>query len=319
MPPTEPPNADPDRCSKARCSRSTHRALPFPDAATTPWQQTLQSILNAANARATPRQCRAGARDRRSTAAGCAAARRSARRRRATWLDELNLDPRERVVAALGTRVIQEQQEELMAEAWEQAGEMAQVNQRLRQMQLSLAITSRLHARHVARIDDDDTLWRFASPAQSRLVHARGHGGHGAQMTMRAMLASSSTPQVVTSAAMRRLVAARAARSAAARRPRCASRACRPLRLRDDGTGDRRRCSALYGHAAMGDDLHAAADARAGELRCRDAPAAAAACRHDLLRARPTRRSQSMPPRPAFVVTAEPSRRAPASCWRARS
>ena len=35
-----------------------------------------------------------------------------------TWLDELNLDPRERVVAALGTRVIQEHQEDLMAEAW---------------------------------------------------------------------------------------------------------------------------------------------------------------------------------------------------------
>ena len=58
-----------------------------------------------------------------------------------TWLDELNLDPRERVVAALGTRVIQEHQEELMADAWDQAGEMAKVNQRLRQMQLSLAIT----------------------------------------------------------------------------------------------------------------------------------------------------------------------------------
>jgi hypothetical protein len=84
-----------------------------------------------------------------------------------TWLDELNLDPRERVVAALGTRVIQEHQEELMADAWDQAGEIANVNRRLRQMQLSLEVTTRLHARHVQRIADDDTLWRFASPAQS--------------------------------------------------------------------------------------------------------------------------------------------------------
>ena len=36
-----------------------------------------------------------------------------------TWLDELNLDPRHRAVAALGTKVVQTQQEQLMASAWE--------------------------------------------------------------------------------------------------------------------------------------------------------------------------------------------------------
>jgi hypothetical protein len=120
-----------------------------------------------------------------------------------SWLDELNLDPRERVVAALGTRVIQQQQEELMAIAWEQAGDIARANQRLKQMQLSLAITTRLHGRHVARINDDDTLWRFAAPAQSRLMLPAAPGATA--RTMRSMLAASSTPQVTMSAAMRRL------------------------------------------------------------------------------------------------------------------
>ncbi|MBN8510959.1 MAG: hypothetical protein J0L57_20400, partial [Burkholderiales bacterium] len=134
-----------------------------------PWQQTLQAIVNAANARAAGLdevpvvgppiygKWYAGRHE-----VATAGAR--------TWLDELNLDPRERVAAALGTHVVQRQQEELMAEAWQQAGELAQANQRLRQMQLSLAITGRLHARHVQRIDDDDALWRFAAPAQARLL-----------------------------------------------------------------------------------------------------------------------------------------------------
>ena len=40
------------------------------------------------------------------------------------WFDELNADPRHRVIAALGTRVVQEHQEALMASAWEQAAEL---------------------------------------------------------------------------------------------------------------------------------------------------------------------------------------------------
>lgn len=181
----------------------------FPDAPTQPWQETFQSILNAANAYAAaaagepvlgpPIYGRWIAQ--RHTVGAPAAL---------TWLDELNLDPRERVVAALGTRVIQDQQEDLMAEAWEQAGEMAQVNQRLRQMQLCLAITGRLHARHVQRMNDDDTLWRFASPAHGRLVMSAATAGAPAT-TMRSMLVSSSTPQVITSAAMRRLARPRGA------------------------------------------------------------------------------------------------------------
>ena len=60
--------------------------------------------------------------------------------RRANWLDELNLDPRWRSVAAFGTRVVQEHQEALMASAWEQAGELQRANQRMRQLQLSMAV-----------------------------------------------------------------------------------------------------------------------------------------------------------------------------------
>jgi len=55
----------------------------------------------------------------------------------ATWLRALNLDPRYRVMAALGTEVVQRYQNALMASAWEQAGELRKVNQVLARGQLA--------------------------------------------------------------------------------------------------------------------------------------------------------------------------------------
>jgi len=202
VPPTTPPAVIAPIMLEGALQPVKAPRAPFPEDATKPWQDKLQSIVNAANSRSTGADAEpvlgppiygrwyVGRHE-----VGTAPAR--------TWLDELNLDPRERVAAALGTRVIQEQQEDLMADAWEQAGEMAKANQRLRQMQLSLAITTRLHARHVERIDNDDALWRFAAPAQARLLMSAPAGA--VPTTMRSMLVSSSTPTVVTSAPMRRL------------------------------------------------------------------------------------------------------------------
>ena len=62
-------------------------------------------------------------------------------------------------------------QEALVAYAWQQAGEIDRANQRLRQLQLSLAVGTRLHAKQVQGMGaDDGALWRLAAPAQSRLV-----------------------------------------------------------------------------------------------------------------------------------------------------
>ena len=81
----------------------------------------------------------------------------------ANWFDELNLDPRWRTAAALGTQVVQEHQEALMASAWEQAAEIQPVNQRLRQLQLSMAVGESLHARHLIGLTrGDDAALRVA-------------------------------------------------------------------------------------------------------------------------------------------------------------
>ncbi|MFG3019433.1 hypothetical protein ACGFZQ_12950 [Streptomyces sp. NPDC048254] len=84
------------------------------------------------------------------------------------WLRELNLDVRLRTAAALGTRVVREQQEVLMASAWTQVGAIEQANQLLRQAQLArdnartrFAALSTLPAA---------TLVQLAGPALARIL-----------------------------------------------------------------------------------------------------------------------------------------------------
>src|SRR5262249_38654620 len=117
------------------------------------------------------------------------------------WLDELNLDPRWRAAAALGTDVIQAHQEALMASAWEQAAEIQQVNQRLRQLQLSMAAGRSLHARHLSRFSEEMTL-RFASPVFARV---RTMSPDAQLRTLTAAMMSSSLPVPATRSAMRRI------------------------------------------------------------------------------------------------------------------
>jgi hypothetical protein len=93
-----------------------------------------------------------------------------------------------------------------MAAAWEQAADLRQANQRMRQLQLSLAVGTSLHARHFARMSTEAIL-RVAAPAFGRVRSATGGDGLGPTLT--ATLASSALPVRATSSAMRRLGSAR--------------------------------------------------------------------------------------------------------------
>ena len=119
----------------------------------------------------------------------------------ANWFDQLNLDPRWRIAAALGTQVVQEHQEALMASAWEQGADIQQVNRRMRQLQLSMAVGDSLHARHLSTLTEEMTL-RIASPAFNRI---RVPAGQTAGRTLTAEMMRSSLPVPATRAAMRRI------------------------------------------------------------------------------------------------------------------
>ena len=61
------------------------------------------------------------------------------------WMRELNRDPRYRIAAAFGAQVVQQQQEQMVAAAWRQAGEVADANRWLRQQQLAREVSRSIY------------------------------------------------------------------------------------------------------------------------------------------------------------------------------
>lgn len=86
-----------------------------------------------------------------------------------TWFEQLNLEPPMRVAAQFGTVVVQQQQEALVASAWQQAADSRAVNQTLRHAQLGCAVATSLHRRHLANLAPDAGL-QVLAPAQARLT-----------------------------------------------------------------------------------------------------------------------------------------------------
>lgn len=116
------------------------------------------------------------------------------------WLRQLNLDPRYRAIAALGTRVVQEHQEELVAAAWEQAARLAEVNQALRQAQLGRTVDQAIYDRriHLTRPGvplPDDRLLQISSPAHVDAGLAPALGVHrGVRATATASFRKATRP-----------------------------------------------------------------------------------------------------------------------------
>jgi hypothetical protein len=112
------------------------------------------------------------------------------------WLRELNLDPRLRVAAAAGTRVIQDNQERLMARAWKQAGAAADANAILRGSQLARELGGVVMDRHLTPLSPPQLV------AMTRAAHAHITLANG---TVDATLQASRMPAAAISGAMRRL------------------------------------------------------------------------------------------------------------------
>lgn len=112
------------------------------------------------------------------------------------WLRDLNLDPRLRVAAATGARVIRARQEQLMARAWMQAGAVRDANALLRRSQLARELGGVLMNRHLQRMAPSELL------AITQPVHARAEIS---AQTVDGELRASRLPEAVVSGAMRRM------------------------------------------------------------------------------------------------------------------
>jgi hypothetical protein len=122
------------------------------------------------------------------------------------WLWTLNLDPRYRAAAGLGAQVVAARQEQLVAAAWDQAGDVRQANTLLHRAQLARAVGASVQRVRLAALPADAVL-RVTQPVHSR-VRVDGEGGHGTALpaTLLGNLRASAFPPAAVSAPFRRAV-----------------------------------------------------------------------------------------------------------------
>lgn len=114
----------------------------------------------------------------------------------ADWFEQLNSNPTQRIVAGLGTRVVQKDQEALMQAAWAQVGKVDEANRALRLMQYARFIGEALH-RKLATLPIG-TLAQVTRGLQGKIQLG------GAGLTIAGDVARSRVPPSALSGAFRR-------------------------------------------------------------------------------------------------------------------
>jgi hypothetical protein len=114
----------------------------------------------------------------------------------AAWYSDLNHDPRTRAAAGLGAQVVREHTDALLAGAWSQAEGLREVNQQLRQWEMSRELARSIWMRH-APTNSPDTFLAFVGPIASRV-------STGAT-TMAESVRGTTIPDGALSPALRRL------------------------------------------------------------------------------------------------------------------
>jgi|CXWL01.1.fsa_nt_gi hypothetical protein len=133
------------------------------------------------------------------------------------WLGELNSDPRYRAAAALGTQVIQRQQEQLVAAAWEKTTGVEETNQWIRQQQLARDVTKSIYKKRIAGLSDDnfeqitEPLTRAARPerqAGNAPAQFRQPQPRSTEEAFKQSIAENPLSRAVVSASFRRMARA---------------------------------------------------------------------------------------------------------------
>jgi len=117
------------------------------------------------------------------------------------WVHRLNLDPRFRVAAGIGTRVIQDNQEKYMDAAWEQIGRVLEAKKLIYYGQLGVMVSDIWFDRHLKPmlgVSQQKTLLLMA-PLNKRVMTPQS-------VTLHHTLSTSMVQPTMTSAALRRIV-----------------------------------------------------------------------------------------------------------------
>lgn len=120
-----------------------------------------------------------------------------------TWLHDLNKDPRTRVAAGFGTRVIQENQESFMRKAWQQVQKIIDANRRIKATMLTMKVAVQFSQKTFSKLPAN-VLMAVSRPVLPRIM--------GSPTTVFQQIQESQLPGAVFSGAFRKLVRSKIAR-----------------------------------------------------------------------------------------------------------
>jgi hypothetical protein len=112
------------------------------------------------------------------------------------WIHRLNLDPRFRVAAGLGTQVVHANAQTYMQAAWQQIGDVIAANNRLRLAQMAQAASVSMYTRHILSLPQERQ-FLLTAPVHPRIM--------GSPTTIAAQVRASVVPAAATSGAFRRV------------------------------------------------------------------------------------------------------------------
>jgi hypothetical protein len=126
------------------------------------------------------------------------------------WVHELNLDPRWRSAAGFGTGVVQDNQEDYMAAAWEQVGEVLESNKKIKFAQLAKEASAYWYSTYIAPVTETkpDAWLMLSAPVHARVMTTSSIGMNGVtterRMTVRSHIGRTRVPQAALSTGMRK-------------------------------------------------------------------------------------------------------------------
>jgi hypothetical protein len=120
------------------------------------------------------------------------------------WVARHNRDVRLRITAGLGTEIVRRLQDELVDAAWRDLGDAEEAKRLVRQAELAAAIGTRLMARYVEPLTDDE-LVQVTRPVHRRMRLEDAPAGQPPRRTLAAMIDDSVVSIHGVSAAFRRI------------------------------------------------------------------------------------------------------------------
>ena len=115
------------------------------------------------------------------------------------WVDDLNLNPKNRAAASVGSKVVKQQQEKFMETAWNQVGQINEANQKIREAELAKMVNNAIYEKHFIRMDKDKLLM-VTSAAHKFVLNPE------TEKTFEENLTQSKVPNAARSAAFKRII-----------------------------------------------------------------------------------------------------------------